>query len=123
MSEKDEGRYYNALRWIRAIADVRFVGGDFDIDHMRELARLADIVLNGHELPDFDKSMEGTRQRAREIATQMIGHLDSVMAETIRTSQEEASRILRENVSKAMEKARDEAGQTIEDAFLPEPAE
>jgi hypothetical protein len=78
---KSEQRYRNALLWIRAVADVRYLSQDFTIEHMRELATLADGALAGRDLPDFDASMTATRQKARDIADRMVTSLTSAKEE------------------------------------------
>lgn len=63
-----EYRYRNALLWIRTIAGLHYFGGAFNPEHMRALANLAALTLDGKDLPDFGVRMAEGKQRAREMA-------------------------------------------------------
>jgi hypothetical protein len=63
-----EGRYRNALLWIRTIAGMHNFGDAFNPEHMRTLANLAGDALAGKDIPDFDERMAEAKVRAQEMA-------------------------------------------------------
>ena len=66
--------YANALKWIRHIAALHYMGGAFEPKHMRALANIAADALDPtirKVLPDYENSMEQARERAREMAERL----------------------------------------------------
>jgi hypothetical protein len=45
--------YHNALRWIRHISLIHYMGGAFEPEHMRDIADLAGQALNGKKIERF----------------------------------------------------------------------
>ena len=67
-------RYANALKWIRHIAALHYMGGAFEPKHMRALANLAADALDPtirKALPDYEVRMAKARERAREMADRL----------------------------------------------------
>jgi hypothetical protein len=67
----DEELYLNALRWIRTVAGMHYLGGAFDPEHMRAIANMAADAIAGKPLPDHTKSMEESRKNGREMADRL----------------------------------------------------
>lgn len=62
-------RCENALKWIRTVALMHYLGGAFDPEHMRDIANMAADALGGlRELPDCDMVTAGAREKARKQA-------------------------------------------------------
>jgi hypothetical protein len=70
-----EYRYQNALKWLRSLAGLHYMGGAFDPEHMRDLANIAADALAGRNLADWEDAMEGAQERARKWAGEMSGLL------------------------------------------------
>ncbi len=62
-----EYRYQNALKWIRTIAGMHYLGGAFDPEHMRGIANLAADALAGKDAGDHDEAVAASQERAREM--------------------------------------------------------
>lgn len=64
-------KYGNALRWIRHIAYLHYMGEAFDPERMRHIADMASDALTGdqdHQLPDYEEEAE----KALEEADRMV---------------------------------------------------
>jgi hypothetical protein len=64
----DAARLRNGLRWIRHMAATHYLGGSVDPQQMRALAALAEKVLAGDELSDYDRAVTAARGKAQEWA-------------------------------------------------------
>lgn len=65
----ETARLRNGLRWIRHVAAMNSVGDASDAQQqMRALTVLAEKVLDGAELADYDSSMGAARSKAAEWA-------------------------------------------------------
>jgi len=62
-------RLRSALKWIRQVATVHYIGGAFDPEHMGELANMATDALNGEPVIDYDAAMERAKVKAAEWFT------------------------------------------------------
>lgn len=63
-------RQENALRWIRHLAGLHYLGGAFDPEHMRDLGNIAADAMDikRPQQPDFEDEMAGVRERMLEWA-------------------------------------------------------
>jgi hypothetical protein len=53
--------YRNALKWIRHLAFIHYMGGAFDPEHMRDIAEMAGKALAGEKVPHFPVMKEVAR--------------------------------------------------------------
>lgn len=68
--------FENALKWIRQVALLHYIGGAFESEHMRDIANVAAKVMNGKELPDYDEAMAKADLRTAELYASFREHLD-----------------------------------------------
>jgi hypothetical protein len=54
----------NALKWLRQVALLHYMGGAFEPEHMRDIANVAAKVIGGKALPDYDLAMARSREKA-----------------------------------------------------------
>jgi len=66
----------NALKWVRQVALLHYMGGAFEPEHMRDIANIAAKALNGRELPGYDQAMARASEHADELYASFRKHLD-----------------------------------------------
>jgi hypothetical protein len=76
----EAARLRNGLRWIRHMAAMHCLGNSVDPPQMRALAVLAEKVLDGEELADYDRRMNAARDKAvawaREAGLELLTEQD-----------------------------------------------
>lgn len=63
----------DALRWIRHIANIHYLGQAFDPEHMAAISEFADGALRGEPVPDFAQAMVEAKNRAKVLAEEIKG--------------------------------------------------
>lgn len=66
----------NALKWLRQVALLHYMGGAFEPEHMRDIANVAAKVIGGKTLPDYDLAMARSRERADRLYAKFRKYMD-----------------------------------------------
>jgi hypothetical protein len=69
-------RSENALKWVRWLAGMHWLGQAFDPEHMRSIANLAAGALNGEDQPDHDEATAQAREKGRKMLDEMSQWID-----------------------------------------------